>query len=120
MSNRFKGWLIAIGFSTVAWAAIVNVAKAADEYPTITYMLNNPKDYFPAPCDHNKKVCVLTALGGIVDVWVRHVDEHKGYTFIVRGLCASACEIAAKKAKAKREIGSKLKPHKPKKSVWGN
>ena len=70
--------------------------------------------YWPPACD--KSPCVLTGLGGIVDVWTRHVDENLalGRSFIVpEGICASACEIAARRANARIMPGAKLIAHTP-------
>lgn len=77
--------------------------------------------YWPRPC--TPTVCVLTGLGGIVDVWERHIDRHTGRLFIVRGICASACEIAVRRAQRRQERvtiepGAKLIKHRPSKAKW--
>jgi hypothetical protein len=84
----FKGMLWALPISLLMWGGIVYGAVSLKD------MLSpspNAALYWPAPCQRN--ICVLTGLGGIVAVWRNHVDEHQGYTFIVKGVCASACEI---------------------------
>jgi hypothetical protein len=118
MTNRAKGWIAAILISIALWGLIAWAASAAQI--TIEQMLEQPGKYFPAPCDQRRKVCILTGLGGIVSVWTRHVDTHdaKGFRFVVRGVCASACEIAARRAKATALPGSRLIPHSPSPGIW--
>jgi hypothetical protein len=85
---------------------------------TIKQMLKDER-YWPKQCAN--KVCVLTGLGGIVDVWERHVDKHRGYTFVVKGTCASACRLAYLRAKARGEktiVKGRLIYHKPSRAKW--
>lgn len=77
--------------------------------------------YWPPPCSAH--VCALTGLGGIVAVWEDHVDRHPGRLFVVRGVCASACEIAYRRAVARAERvvilpGARLIKHRPTRAVW--
>lgn len=62
---------------------------------TVAVMLQDAR-YWPRPCTDS---CELSGLGGIVEVWENWVDEHKNARFVVRGVCASACEIAYQRAK---------------------
>jgi|GEM_PF-2899656 hypothetical protein len=73
--------------------------------------------YWPPAC--NADPCVLTGNGGITDVWERHVDTNlaRGRQFVVKGLCASACEIAARRAHARLLPGAKLIVHEPRPAV---
>jgi hypothetical protein len=73
--------------------------------------------YWPPACNANP--CVLTGNGGITDVWERYVDTNlaRGRQFVVKGLCASACEIAARRAHAKLLPGAKLIVHEPRPAV---
>lgn len=73
--------------------------------------------YWPPRCDSNP--CVLTGLGGVTRVWERHVDENLalGRQFVVEGVCASACEIAARRAHAKVLPGARLIQHTPSPTV---
>ena len=73
--------------------------------------------YWPPAC--NADPCVLTGNGGITDVWDRHVDTNlaRGRRFVVKGLCASACEIAARRAHAQLLPGAKLIVHQPRPAV---
>jgi hypothetical protein len=82
-------------------------AHGAGGQVTIKEMIGDPR-YWPPACD--SVVCVLTGLGGIVQVWLKHVDRNLalGRTFVVRGICASACEMAARRAKAKLLPGAEL------------
>lgn len=53
------------------------------------------------------------------DVWERHVDANpaRGRQFVVNGLCASACEIAARRAHASLLPGATLIVHEPRPAV---
>lgn len=112
-------WLGAFVLSGLMWVGIIwaVTSLASAGQVTIRQMLGDPR-YWPPACE--QRVCVLSGLGGIVDVWERHVDKHlaKGRTFVVKGLCASACEIAARRAKARILPGATLIVHKPRPAVW--
>lgn len=77
---------------------------------TLRDMIGDPR-YWPPECGQN--VCVLTGLGGIVQIWNAHVDLNSDKRFIVRGVCASACEIAARRANAEIAPGAVLIEHAP-------
>jgi hypothetical protein len=83
---------------------------------TLRNMIGDPR-YWPPSC--NADPCVLTGLGGVTEVWKRHVDENLalGRRFVVRGLCASACEIAAQRARARLLPGARLVVHTPSPAV---
>lgn len=87
----------------------------AGERVSIRAMLDDAR-YWPPACE--RSVCVLTGLGGIVSVWTRHVRRNAGKRFVVQGVCASACEIAARRANAERMPGARLIPHVPRPAVW--
>jgi hypothetical protein len=107
-------WLGAFLLSGVLWLLIIwavsSVASAG--VVTVRQMIGDAR-YWPPACEQS--VCVLTGLGGIVQVWERHVDKHKGLgrTFVVEGICASACEIAARRAGARIAPGATLIVHEP-------
>lgn len=87
---------------------------------TIREMMDDDR-YWPPPC--TQTACVLTGLGGIVSVWEDHIDKHQGRQFIVRGVCASACEIAFQRAvrryeRVRVELGARLIKHRPSKAIW--
>lgn len=84
---------------------------------TLRNMIGDTK-YWPPPCHADP--CVLTGNGGIANVWERHVDENLalGRGFVVKGVCASACEIAARRAHAKLLPGARLIVHTPTPTVW--
>ena len=92
--------------------AIFAPAKAVD----LTHVLANAEAYAPPPC--NSRVCVLTGPGGLVNLWIAHVDRHaaKGRTFVVKGVCASACRLAALRVHARLLPGARLVYHKP--TTW--
>jgi hypothetical protein len=92
-------------------------AAGPDGQVTIRQMIGDPR-YWPPPCDSD--VCVLTGLGGIVQVWFKHVDRNLalGRRFVVEGVCASACEMAARRARAKVMPGATLIPHPAGPTVW--
>lgn len=83
---------------------------------TVREMIGDAR-YWPPACTANP--CVLTGNGGITDVWERHVDTNlaRGRQFVVKGLCASACEIAARRSHAKLLPGAKLVVHEPRPAV---
>jgi hypothetical protein len=64
---------------------------------TVRQMIGND-DYWPQKCRGN--TCVLTGYGGLVDVWQQYVDDNarRGRSFAVKGVCASACEMAYRRA----------------------
>ena len=82
--------------------AVVSTAMLASCSNTVTVhdMIGDDR-YWPQPC--HGKVCTLTGNGGIVGVWEEFVDDNvrAGRRFIVKGVCASACEIAYRRAVAK-------------------
>jgi len=90
---------------------------AASGQVTIRDMIGDAR-YWPPPCESD--VCVLTGLGGIVQVWLKHVDRNLalGRTFVVKGICASACEMAARRAKARLLPGAELIAHPPEQTMW--
>lgn len=112
-------WLGTFMLSGVLWLGIIwavsSVASAGEV--TVRQMIGDAR-YWPPVCDQS--VCVLTGLGGIVQVWERHVDKHKelGRTFVVEGICASACEIAARRAGAAIAPGATLVVHEPSPARW--
>jgi len=112
-------WLGAFMLSGVLWTMIIwavsSVASAGSV--TVRQMLGDAR-YWPPVCEQS--VCVLTGLGGIVQVWERHVDKHKelGRSFVVEGLCASACEIAARRAGATIAPGATLIVHEQVPVAW--
>lgn len=116
-----RGWYLLGAFmvSGLLWVIIIwAITSLVSAQPvTVRQMIGDPR-YWPPAC--SKPVCVLTGLGGIVQVWERHVDTNLalGRTFIVKGLCASACEIAARRAHAVVADGAVLILHKPSPAVW--
>ena len=112
-------WLGAFALSGVLWVLIIwavsSVATAGSI--TVRQMIGDAR-YWPPACDQS--VCVLTGLGGIVQVWERHVDKQKsrGRSFVVEGICASACEIAARRAGAAIAPGATLIVHETSPVVW--
>lgn len=90
-------------------ASVLAPAKAVD----LTYALTHASAYAPPPC--HRSPCVLTGPGGIWQVWRAHVNRNAalGRTFIVRGVCASSCERAARYAHARLMPGARLIPHNP-------
>lgn len=120
LSKLPLGWKVIGAFvvSILLWfgifLAFAGVVKAATIYEVLTHA----DRYAPPPC--NSKVCELYGPGGIVQMWEAHVDRNmaKGRRFIVTGPCASACMIAALRAKAPL-VGpdAKLIPHKVS-AVW--
>ena len=92
-------------------------APLAASAVTVRQMLNDAR-YWPPAC--NASPCVLTGLGGLVRVWEKHVDRNLalGRRFVVQGVCASACEIAARRAKAELLPGARLIYHAPTPLDW--
>lgn len=90
---------------------------SAGSVVTVREMIGDSR-YWPPACNANP--CVLTGNGGVTDVWERHVDKNlaRGRQFVVKGLCASACEIAARRAHAKVLPGARLIVHKPQPAVF--
>lgn len=109
-----RGWNILGAFvvSGFLWVLIIWGISTVAGAVTVRQMIGDAR-YWPPAC--TRPVCVLTGLGGIVQVWERHVDRHmaQGRRFVVKGVCASACEIAARRAHATIKPGAVLIPHKP-------
>ena len=108
--NRFRApqlWL----------CALVLFSGCTGSTVTLRQMVGN-SSYWPPPCKASP--CVLTGLGGVTEVWQRHVDENiaLGREFVVAGVCASACAIAAQRAHATVLPGARLIPHEPKPTVF--
>jgi len=87
---------------------------------TIAAMLEDDR-YWPPPCHGD--ICTMTGLGGIVSVWVEHVERNRDKTFVVRGTCASACNIAVQHAIRSGFAvimfpGSRLIKHNPSPAKW--
>jgi hypothetical protein len=95
---------------------LVLSAGCSGNVVTVREMIGDAS-YWPPAC--NADPCVLTGNGGITDVWERHVDENlaRGRRFVVTGLCASACEIAARRAHATVLPGARLVVHEPRPAV---
>jgi hypothetical protein len=89
---------------------------SAGNVVTVREMIGDAS-YWPPACNANP--CVLTGNGGITNVWDRYVDTNlaRGRQFVVKGVCASACEIAARRAHAKVLPGAKLIVHEPRPAV---
>lgn len=89
---------------------------SAGNVVTVREMIGDAS-YWPPAC--NSDPCVLSGNGGITDVWQRHVDTNlaRGRQFVVKGVCASACEIAARRAHAKVLPGATLIVHEPQPAV---
>ncbi len=88
--------------------------------PSVRKMLGDPR-YWPADC--SATTCVLTGNGGILDIWLNHVDEHRGKVFVVKGRCASACEWAYLRARKLGEEtivlpGAYFQRHYPVRAKW--
>jgi hypothetical protein len=113
--GRVFGWLGAPQW----WLCVALLVSGCSSGGGVTLrsMIGNG-DYWPPACHSNP--CVLTGMGGITEVWNRHVDKHLalGRRFVVKGTCASACELAARRAHAKVLPGARLIYHKPSPTVW--
>jgi len=112
-------WLGAFVLSGMLWLLIiwaVSSLTSAGEV-SVRQMIGDAR-YWPPACEQS--VCVLTGLGGIVQVWERHVDKYNGLgrSFVVEGMCASACEIAARRARARIAPGATLIVHEPSPARW--
>lgn len=112
-------WLGAFAVSGLMWLGIIWAVSsfAGAAQVTVRQMIGDPR-YWPPAC--HQQVCVLAGLGGIVQVWERHVDRNLalGRTFVVKGLCASACEIAARRSGATVLKGATLIVHESSPAVW--
>jgi hypothetical protein len=104
--------LIVAGLATV----LVASGCSAEKVVTVREMIGDAR-YWPPACTSDP--CVLTGNGGITNVWERHVDTNlaRGRHFVVKGLCASACEIAARRAHATVLPGATLIVHAPRPAV---
>lgn len=100
-----RSWIIA----AFVIASLVMPANAVD----LRYVLTHAAEYAPPPCPRDP--CVLTGPGGIVQGWFAHVDKYQamGRSFVVKGVCASACEMAARRVNARLLPGARLIYHKP-------
>jgi hypothetical protein len=79
------------------------------------------RHYWPSEC--SATTCVLTGNGGILDVWLAHIDENRGKKFVVKGRCASACEWAYLRARQRGENtvvlpGARFVRHNPVRARW--
>ena len=103
--------------AVVGLSAAVMLAGCGGSTVSLRQMVGKA-DYWPPECSSNP--CVLTGPGGVVHVWERHVDEQLalGRSFVVTGVCASACEIAARRAHARILPGARLIPHTPTPTVF--
>lgn len=112
-AGALRGVIAAIGLAGTA----LLLAGCGGSTVTLRQMVGKA-DYLPPQCNANP--CVLTGLGGVVHVWERHVDRQLalGRSFIVTGVCASACEIAARRAHARIQPGARLIPHTPVPTVF--
>lgn len=107
------GWKLLGAFvlSGVLWLVILWGVASLATSASLIHVLSNAKTYAPPPC--NSRVCVLSGPGGLVNLWTSHVDRNLalGRVFVVKGVCASACEIAARRADATILPGAKLIKH---------
>lgn len=105
------------GIAIILFLLLVFAGAALSAQISIKQMIGDSR-YWPPAC--HSEVCVLTGYGGIVDVWTRHVDTQLalGRHFVVKGICASACEIAARRAHARVSPGAQLIVHHPQKPIW--
>lgn len=105
-------WLGLFLLSGLCWIGIFWAISSLAQAVTVREMLGDER-YWPPAC--NASPCVLSGLGGIVPVWERHVDKNLalGRVFVVVGVCASACEIAARRAHAEITPGAVLIVHEP-------
>lgn len=97
-------------------ATLVLASGCSGNVVTVREMIGDTS-YWPPACTADP--CVLSGNGGITDVWERHVDKNLalGRKFVVAGLCASACEIAARRAHATVLPGARLVVHEPQPAV---
>lgn len=109
--------LIIIGLAVASWT-IVLLPVWAFRTPTLAEMQANPRLYTPTNCTASP--CVLTGLGGYLSVWDDWADAvmKRGWSFVVVGVCASACEREFERARMYQvEVsltpGSVLIYHKP-------
>jgi hypothetical protein len=110
------GWII-LGLTIAAWSPFIGVAYAWHT-ATLHEMQAQPKLYTPTACTASP--CVLTGLGGFIETWDDWADAvmRRGWGFIVRGTCASACEREFERAlRAGVSVdfvpGAVLIPHRP-------
>lgn len=107
------GWKLLGAFfaSGALWLAILWTVSSLATSASLVEVLSNAKAYAPPPC--NAHVCVLSGPGGLVNLWISHVDRNRalGRVFVVEGVCASACAIAARRAEATLLPGARLVPH---------
>lgn len=112
---------VVFALATCGHLAVVETSVSGERGGTsVRQMLGDPL-YWPADC--TATTCVLTGNGGIMDVWLHHVDEHRGKTFVVKGKCASACEWAylrARKLGEKTVVlpGARFVRHNPERAKW--
>jgi hypothetical protein len=108
------GWKLVGSFlaSGMLWLVILWVVTSLATSASLLDVLSNAKAYAPPPC--HSRVCVLSGPGGLVNLWVSHVDRNRalGRVFVVKGVCASACAIAAHRAEATLLPGARLVAHK--------
>lgn len=90
------GWII-VGAALLAWSPVIAAGYVT---ATLTQMRANPTLYLPTAC--RALPCVLTGLGGFIETWDNWADAvmARGWGFIVRGICASACEREYRRALA--------------------
>lgn len=119
MTHNAKNYVLVFIISGLLWFGVFLAIAIPSGAASVTVrdMIGDAR-YWPPKCNSNP--CVLTGLGGIVGVWENHVDTNLalGRSFVVKGLCASACEIAAIRADAKLLPGAKLVSHSSTRTVW--
>lgn len=113
LSGLPLGWKVLGAFlaSGMMWLVILWGVASIATSASLVDVLSNSRAYAPPPC--NSHVCVLSGPGGLVALWTKHVDRNlaKGRVFVVDGVCASACAIAARRADATLLPGARLITH---------
>lgn len=109
--------LIIVGLAVASWAVVL-LPVWAFRTATLAEMQANPRLYTPTNCTASP--CVLTGLGGYLSVWDDWADAvmKRGWSFVVVGVCASACEREFERAlradvAVKSIPGAILIPHEP-------
>ena len=97
-ANRF--WTIL----SLAALFLAGVTQAMAQTAAIREILTNPI-YRPQICLEDMDPCILTGPGGSVREWEFYIDMRfaEGHSYRVVGRCASACELAYRRA---LEIGA--------------
>ena len=91
--SRAQFWAAALILTGAFWMFTIRTV-VSQEVPLIDMVRPAPyaDKYWPLPCE--SETCILTGWGGLISVWEKWADEHAGKSFVVHGICASACEIA--------------------------